>query len=99
MEVVNSIIQNKKSLATMKGLKPSGEALRKILTGAPALILCVFLCGHGCKKAQKEPKGTIEKKVEKRDTRTFEEEISEEVEKIPAPAEEWGEEPREPMME
>ena len=52
-----------------------------------------------CKKAQEESKGTIEKKVEKRDTRTFEEEISEEVEKMPAPAKEWGEKPEDPMIE
>ena len=73
--------------------------MRKIWIFATALILCMFLCGHGCKKAQEESKGTTEKKVEKKDTMTFDEEISEEVEKIPAPAEEWGGEPEEPMME
>jgi hypothetical protein len=34
MEVVKPIIQYKKSHATIKGLKPTGEAMRKILTGA-----------------------------------------------------------------
>ena len=63
------------------------------------LILCMFLCEHGCKKAQEETKGTIDKKLEKKDKRTFEEEVSKEAEKIPALAEEWGEEPDDPMLE
>ena len=73
--------------------------MKKFLGIGLSLILCLVLCGSGCKKAQEEPKKKIEEKVEKEDAGAFEQDISEEVEKIPAPAEGWGEEPEEPMIE
>ncbi|NYT00147.1 MAG: hypothetical protein GKB99_00265 [Methanocellales archaeon] len=69
--------------------------MKKVWIFVTTLILCMFLCGHGCKKAQEEPKATMKKK----NAMTLEEEISKEVEKIPPPAEEWGEEAENPLLE
>lgn len=73
--------------------------MKKHLAFVFSLSLCLLLCGIGCKQTREESKGMIEEKVEKNNTGTLEEEIGEEVEKVPAPAEEWGGEYEEPILE